>query len=628
MKRMNAASPLAARIAGLALLTGWALVAPDIRAATGSEAYQVSCAQCHDAGVGRAPRVDVLKTMAPEAVLNAMEAGPMISMASRWSPAERRAIAEFVAGKAFTSDFTLGPKPGDFCPGAPNAFTMPASGALWNGWGNGAGANQANTRVQTTAAAGFTAADVPKLKVKWAFGFPGELSRMGAPTLAGGRLFVGSATGWVYSLDAQKGCIQWALDAGAAVRNAPLIEKIGDRYAVFFGDAKAFAWTVDAQTGKEIWKTKLDEFPVAGVTGGFVFYKDRIYAGVRSGEEQLGANPRYECCKFRGSLNALDAQTGKVIWKTYTIEQEPQPTAKNKSGTQLYGPSGAPIWSTPTLDAKLNRIYVTTGNNYSDPANRLSNAFIAFDADSGKILWSRQMTEKDAYNVACRMPDKTNCPDDDGPDYDFSSSPVLITMKDGRRSLVAGQKSAVVHAIDPDNEGEVRWQQKIGLGGTMGGVQWGSAVDQDHVYVALSDIGRIMLPYANNTDADPKRGGGMFALDLKTGKRVWYTPPPGCGNRTRCSPAQSQAVTAIPGVAFSGSVDGHLRGYAAKDGKIIWDVNTVMPFKTVNNVTARGGSLDGAGPVIGGGILYVNSGYSAAGGEPGNVLIAFSVDGK
>ena len=162
----------------------------------------------------------------------------------------------------------------------------------------------------------------------------------------------------------------------------------------------------------------------------------------------------------------------------------------------------------------------------------------------------------------------------------------------------------------------------------MGGIQWGSAVDDRHVYVALSDLGRVMLTYSQFTDADPRRGGGMFALRLESGERVWHTPPVPCGPRPRCSPAQSAAVSALPGVAFSGSVDGHMRAYSAADGTIIWDFDTIRTYETVNGVPGRGGSIDGPGPAIGGGMVFVNSGYPTAGGTPGNVLLAFSVDGK
>jgi polyvinyl alcohol dehydrogenase (cytochrome) len=243
-------------------------------------------------------------------------------------------------------------------------------------------------------------------------------------------------------------------------------------------------------------------------------------------------------------------------------------------------------------------------------------------------VWSRQTTSNDAYTVACRLPDTTNCPDSNGPDFDFGSSPILVTFPNGRRALIAGQKSGIVHAIDPDRNGQILWQTRIGKGGIHGGIQWGSAADQSSVYVALSDAGIIAIPSTVATEANPQAGGGMFALSLEKGERIWSSPPPVCGERKRCSPAQSAAVSAIPGVAFSGSVDGHLRAYSAKDGAIIWDYDTAREFTTVNGVSGRGGSMDGPGPAIGGGMIFVNSGYSIWGGMPGNVLLAFSVDGR
>lgn len=564
--------------------------------------------------------------MPPERVLAAMESGPMISMANRQSAAARRAIAEFVTGKSFAHPMDTSPAPAAMCTAPAPEFADPSAGPLWNGWGQ----NLLNTRFQTSAQAGLTASDVSRLKVKWAFGFPATLDANAHPSLANGRIFVGSTSGMVYSLDAASGCIRWFYNADGGVRTAISIGRIqtasGARYAAFFGGS-AFAYAVDASTGKLIWKTKVDDFPAAHVTGSPIFHNNRLYVPVASGEEGAGASPDYECCRFRGSMVALDASTGKQVWKTYTIE-EPHKTKKNKIGTQLWGPSGAPIWSSPSIDVKANVLYATTGDNYSDPTSRMSDAFMAFDLDSGKILWSRQMTAADAYTAACRIPDKTNCPDSNGPDFDFSSGPILVTLANGKRALVAGQKSGLVHAVDPDNQGELIWSVRVGKGGTNGGVQWGSATDGVNVYVALADLGRVVVPYSLSTDVDPTKGGGMFALSLATGKQVWYTPPVPCGDRKRCSPAQSAAVTAIPGVAFSGSVDGHLRGYSTTDGSILWDVDTTGAYKTVNGVEAHGGSLDGPGPVIGGGMLFANSGYAAGGGMPGNVLLAFSVDGK
>jgi polyvinyl alcohol dehydrogenase (cytochrome) len=617
---------------GLGLFWAASLPAQAPAGADGAASYRQSCASCHDGGLDRAPSRDTFKAMAPEQVLAAMETGPMISMASRRTAAERRAIAEFVTGKALGNPIPATPLPQAMCSGPARDLSDPSAAPHWNGWGNGWGEDVSNTRFQDGKAAGLTAAQIPRLKVKWAFGFPGELTSNAQPTLAGGRVFTGSASGKVYSLSAATGCVHWYFDAGSIVRGAVSIGRVqtasGPRYAAFFGDGKAVVYALDASTGMLLWKTKVDDFPVARITGSLAYYNGRLYVPVASGEEAAGSEPAYECCRFRGSLVALDAATGKQIWKTYTIADPPQPTKKNKVGAQLWGPSGAPIWSSPAIDTKSNVVYVTTGDNYSEPASRMSDAFVAMDLSTGKILWSRQMTAQDAYTSACRLEDKTNCPDVNGPDFDFGSSPILVNLSNGRRALIGPQKSGMVHAVDPDQQGEVLWQVRVGKGGTMGGVQWGAAVDQSNVYVAVSDIKRVMLSFSTQTDADPSQGGGMYALNLATGAKVWYAAPASCGARPRCSPAQSAAVSAIPGAAFSGSVDGHLRAYSAKDGSVAWDFDTVRDYKTVNGVPGRGGSLDGPGPAIGGGMLFVPSGYVSAGGMPGNVLLAFSVDGN
>ena len=612
----------------LTLLTGGiaAAQAPAPAAAPdGAELYKRSCAQCHDAGVGRAPNREQFRAMLPDRVLSAMESGSMVTMANGRSAAERRAIAEFLTEKTFATALSTIPSPRAMCTPA-NAPFAPGNAPSWSGWGH----DSSNTRYQHTA--GLSAADVPKLKVKWAFAFPGDLQSYSQSTIVGGRIFIGSWGGKVYSLNASTGCIHWYYDAGAGVRSAISIGQIktatGQRYAAFFGDQQGNAHAVDATTGAQIWKTHVDDFPVARVSGSPTLYDGKLYVPVASGEEASGAVPTYECCKFRGSIVALDAATGKQVWKTYTIAETPQPTKKNAVGTQLFGPSGAPVWATPAIDTVKRALYITTGNNYSDPGSAMSDAFIAMDLETGRVLWHKQMTANDAYTAACRLPDKTNCADSNGPDWDFGASPMLVSAPGGKRLLLAGQKSGIVHALDPDRDGAVVWQTRVGRGGTMGGVQWGTATDGTNIYVANSDIGRIMLTYSNTTDADPKQGGGIFALRLSDGERVWYQPPASCGTRPRCSPAQSAAVSAIPGVAFSGSVDGHMRAYSTADGTILWDVNTIDVYEGVNGVLGRGGSIDGPGPSIANGVVYVNSGYPTAGGTPGNVLLAFSVDGK
>jgi len=358
-----------------------------------------------------------------------------------------------------------------------------------------------------------------------------------------------------------------------------------------------------------------------------------------SAEKVLAADPRYPCCTFRGGITALDAATGKLLWRSYAITEAPQPVGKSAAGTQLWGPSGAGIWSSPTIDLKQQMVYATTGDGHSDPAADASDAFVALRVASGERAWVRQMTAGDAYNIGCELPTPVNCPKAKGPDFDFGSSPILVELANGKRALIAGQKSGVVYAIDPDREGAALWQTRVGRGSALGGVQWGSAVDGDHVYVAVSDEAtQVVPPEAQGAQKgeygglsfrlDPTVGGGLFALSLETGEVVWHTPHPGCGDVPGCSPAQSAAVTAIPGFVFSGGVDGHLRAYSAKTGAIVWDVGTQQTYAAVNRVPAHGGSLDGPGAVVVDGMLYVNSGYTKSGTTPGNVLLAFSVNGQ
>ncbi len=615
------------------LLALWSLLAPAAlahaqtpAAPDGNELFQRTCAQCHMGGVNRAPDIDTLRAMSADRVLAAMETGPMISMATGRSVAERRAIAEAITGKKLRNSLEITPLPKAMCAAksTDGPFRLDA-GPTWNGWG---GATTTNTRFQDARSAGLAPADIPRLKLKWAFGFPGDLQSNAQATIVGGRVFVGSPGGGVYSLSAASGCIHWYFQAAAGVRSAISVARVGARDLAFFGDQTGNVYALDAGRGTLVWKARADDMPITRISGSPTYYNGRLYVPAASGEEGAGSVPTYECCHFRGSVSAFDASTGARIWKTYTIADEPKPTTKNKIGTQLWGPSGAPVWASPAIDTKRNAVYITTGDNYSEPATDTSDAFIALDMDTGRMLWHRQMTKNDAYVSACRLPDKTNCPSVNGPDFDFGASPILVALPNGRRALIAGQKSGIVHALDPDNNGEILWQTRVGQGGTMGGVQWGSAADVQNVYVANSDIGRIMLTYSQFTDADSKRGGGIYALSLLTGEKVWYTPPADCGTRLRCSPAQSAAVSAFPGIAFSGSVDGHMRAYSTTDGKIVWDYDTERPYETVNGVDARGGSIDGPGPAIGGGMIFFNSGYHTAGGQPGNVLLAFSVDGK
>jgi polyvinyl alcohol dehydrogenase (cytochrome) len=512
-------------------------------------------------------------------------------------------------GQGATTDPGVG-----MCPPG-SVLPDPASLPMWNGWGNDA----ANTRFQNEKAAGLTAAQVPKLALKWAFAFAGAGSASGQPTVAAGRVFVGNTNGMVYSLDAKTGCTHWSFKADGGVRTAISIARIPidgtPRTIAMFGDVRANAYAVDAQTGAMLWKVKVDEHASARVTGAPSFANGRLYVPVSSIEEVAGARPAYPCCTFRGSVVALDAATGKQIWKTYMIPEEPKIVGKTSAGTAVWKAAGAAIWTSPTIDMPTNTIYVATGNAYTAPAAPTSDAVVALHMTTGAIQWVQQATPNDVFVIGCK-PGVENCPDDVGPDFDFGNSPILRTLPGGRRVLVLGQKSGIVYGMAPDEKGKIIWQFRAGKGGALGGIEWGSAADNQNIYVPLSDV---LQP--------PAEAGGLFAIRLATGERVWHTPAPAltCSGGPGCTGAQSAAVSVMPGVVFSGSVDGHFRAYATADGKIIWDFNTMQPFETVNGVKGQGGSIDAAGPVIAGGLVLTNSGYGLWRGKPGNVLLAFGV---
>ena len=481
-------------------------------------------------------------------------------------------------------------------------------GPEWNGWGAGV----TNTRFQPAEHARLEAVDVSRLQLKWAFGYPRSAAAQSQPTVVGGRLFVASQRGVVFALDAKSGCTHWTYAAQSGVRSAMTVGRLEDgRQALYFGDFGANVYALDPATGAELWQRDVEDHAGARITGAPVLHDDRLYVPVSSLEEALAADPGYACCTFRGSIVALDAATGDVAWKSYTIPETPSPRGRNPDGAVLMGPSGAAVWSAPTVDARRRLVYAATGNAYTAPAAGTSDAIVAFDLDTGALRWTNQLTPDDAFILNCGGANP-NCPQDDGPDFDFGSSPVLVTMTDGRDLLVIGQKSGVGYGLDPDRDGAIVWQYRVGAGSALGGIEWGFAVDEEKAYFANSDY---LTP-------EP---GGLAAVRLRTGELVWYAEPhaPVCDG---CSPAQLAAVTAIPGVVFSGAYDGSFRAYSTEDGSLLWEQDTNGNYDTVNGVPGRGGSLNGPGPVVVDGMVYVNSGYAAFGGRPGNVLLAFGLD--
>lgn len=609
------------------------LALPTFAAVDGEAIYGQHCAACHEGNVPKAPRRAALQAMSAEALWFALTRGGMSQQAAALSAVDKNALIDYLA-PAGSSDIPAD-SPIAYCKRTRPRRSIFGSRGRWDGWGNG----PSEWRFQSAHDTGLTVDQVPKLALKWAFAFPGVTKMAGEPAIEGGRLFIGSTGRKVYSLDARTGCIYWSFQTEYPVRTGMALGSAGHTHAVFFGDQGGYAYAIEASTGRALWTRRVEDYPDALITGTPVLAGGTLLVPVASNEDAYGALPTYPCCRFRGSVSALDAKSGQVLWKSYTIPQPPRPVRKNSAGTQMWAPSGAGVWTSPTVDAAYDRFYVTTANSNSAPAAKTADAFIAFDLHTGALLWSKQMTEGDAYTLACDLPGPygANCPGPKGPDFDFASSAMLIPLANGKRALIAGQKSGMLHAIDPDAGGRLLWQQRVGHGGRVGGIQWGSATDGRSVYVALSDVQIRPVPpgtpgaqsaLGTSLELAPDSGGGLFAFDVASGTLRWYTAHPGCHGKPGCSPAQSAAVTVIPGVVFSGGLDGHLRAYDSRNGRIIWDVDTERNYETVDGVPGRGGSLDGPGAVVVGGMLYVDSGYAYLGSAPGNVLLAFSVDGK
>jgi polyvinyl alcohol dehydrogenase (cytochrome) len=598
-----------------ALIAIYACLAPALAYGadvSGEAVYGVRCAGCHDSNNPRIPQRAALQAMPAERILHTLDYGEMIAIAYTMSHAEREAVASYLGtpGSATTVPASA------YCPDR-TVKIGPASTWLWNGWSP----TPDNARFQTAAAAGLTIDQARRLKLKWAFAYDRDVTAFGQPTILGNNLFTGSASGMIYALDASTGCIRWSYQAAGPVRTAIRAERNGPGTALLFGDQNGWFYALDAVAGKLLWKKHAAEHDATRLTGSPVAANGIVYVPVASWEENRASDPKYPCCTFRGNVIALRVRDGSTVWTSYMVD-EPRPMGTNSAGVTMWGPSGAGIWSAPSLDTARGVLYVATGDNYSAPATRTSDAVAALELKTGRMLWSKQLTADDIFSGGCQG--RGAC----GPDFDFGSSVIPVRVN-GRALLLAGQKSGLVYALDPEKRGEIVWQVRVGKGSTNGGVQWGMASDGQKVYAAVSDLARARAIPSDASDLrtsnlDPKVGGGVFALRIADGEKVWHAESAPCDPpKAGCSPAQPAAVTAFPGVVLSGSVDGHLRAYSTEEGARLWDFDTAREFQTVNGIKGHGGSIDGPGAVVAHGMVYVNSGYSRQNGMPGNVLLAF-----
>ena len=588
----------------LILLASFAVAQPQ---PAGSAQFASKCASCHTAAGGNAPSVAAMNAMPTERIFASLLTGSMKEQAAGLTNRERRVVAEYLGKRPYVD-----PAAGDVTKMANQCKGNPALGNFnaaqsWSGWGGAT-----NARFQTEQSGGLKASDVPKLKLKWAFGLPSGSSLYSQPAVAFGRVFVGSDDGVIYSMDAKTGCVYWAFKSDSFGRFAPIIAPIsgypGTRYAVFFVTRSVTAYAIDAQNGKLLWQNVVKD-GINNLSATAAYYDGRLYVPMSGTETLTGANLDYECCKSRGAVAAVDANTGKVLWRVQSIVEPLRSLGENSKGKPQFGPAGASVWNTPTIDAKRKLVYVGTGNSFGREAAKTSDSILALRMEDGKMMWHHQEFEGDSFMNGCRPTNAadTNCPQKLGPDYDFGGSSAILQTVNGKDILLAAGKGGVAIALDPDAEGKLIWRTQLWettAPSASGLVVWGGTADGTHVYYPLQ-----------------QPGGGLKALQLATGKVDWNAEVK-ADRRGQAAPASS-----IPGVVFTGAWDGILRAVDAS-GKVIWTFDANKDFQTVNGIVANGGSFGSSGgAVISGGMVFVASGYTGImQGAQGNVVLAFGVE--
>jgi polyvinyl alcohol dehydrogenase (cytochrome) len=618
---------MAACLAGTLAL--WALASRSASASSGEDLFAQRCKSCHDPAIERAPGKAELAARPRGDIVLALTSGIMAPTAQGLSAEQIQSVA------AYLTPETRPAAPQAAAAGVDRMCTNnPPIKAGKNDWSS-AGFDDGSTRYQPNP--GLTAADVPKLKLKWAFSMSGG----GQPTVIGDWLFTTNRSGKFYALDAKTGCVHWVLN-DVVSRTTPLVVRTSispSGWASFVAVASRVVRAFDAQTGAEIWKSEvLEDHQSSVMSGSPVVSGERIFVPISSIEEATAMRKDYVCCTFRGSLAALDLKTGKLLWKTFMITAPLQ--SIHREGKDLLGPAGAAVWAAPTLDNKRGLVYVVTGDSYTDVDTDGADAVVAIDMKTGSVRWRNQVTAHDNFVIGCGPNAAGNCPTTVGPDYDFGASPILFTPKRGKQVLLAGQKSGIAYGFDPDS-GALLWKTQVGAGSALGGIEWGIASDRDYLFTPVSDILRLRAepsaPASGNMPGKP----GIYALDPTTGRVVWEAPAPMAPchyavdkeKPSSCVRAQSAAPAAMPGIVFSGTLDGWFRAYDAKSGKIVWEYSTTtQSYDTVNGVMGQpGGGIDGMGPIIAGGMVYTMSGFNGAarvGSNGINVLLAFGLADK
>ena len=588
----------------------------------GSAVYQQNCAICHGGGNARAPRISILQAMNADDIRYALSEGLMVEQGSALSAQDRAAVIEYLAAAEVTHDAWIAEI---MCTVDRRRVDLSGPVAMRT-----AGVEITAPRMISAEAAGLSKGDMEDLELAWALAFPGVTRLRAAPVIVGSTVFYSAVnTRKLLALDAETGCIKWVYDSPTPLRSSVSIAELGDtgRQTLFFGDARGQVHAVDAQTGAPVWVVSGRAREGSGnISGSVVVHDGKVIVPISASGVGAGANPSFECCVGHGAVTALDAATGERLWSYETMEDAQYTGKVSSAGVALRGPSGAPIWSTPSIDAARGRVYVTTGENTSLPATATSDAIIALDLETGEELWVFQATPNDVWNMACGRRNGPNCPSAEESirrDWDFGGSAILVELPDGRELLLAGQKSGHLWALDPE-DGNVVWAQRRGRGGALGGNHWGIAIDGERVFLTISDPG--------GGDRQP----GIYTFDIATGTPLWehrLSPDcsgdrrervPGCNNRY----GLSATPLVVDGAVVTAGLDGRLHIFDGVDGRVLFQFDTARPYETINGIEGAGGSVDSHSISAGAGMIFIGSGYGSFSQPPGNVLLGFRPRGN
>jgi polyvinyl alcohol dehydrogenase (cytochrome) len=589
----------------------------------GKGVYERACAACHDhPGVTRAPAFEALRGMRYGTIHYELTEGKMQAQAAALNAAERASLIDYLVGRGVTDDAWVDRM---MCTASRPTISFDAPTV------SGFGFNRQNERHLSRRQAGLATADFRNLDLAWALAFPNATTMRAQAAVVGSTVFLPvSDYGQLYAIDISgaKPCFRWVYKNDIPLRTGAAYGVLpgSGRRVLIFGDVAPLVHMIDATTGQEIWHQSVRLTSLSNGTGTPFLYKDRVYVPLSASEINFGADPNHECCKTHGAVFALDALTGRVIWAAHTM-QDAKPVRDRGDGKMLWGPSGAPIWSSPAIDEKRGLLYVGTGEATSEPAEPTTDAILAIELATGAIRWRFQATQDDIFLTGC-MANRSglNCPHYGVfLDADFGASPILAIRPGKQDVLLAGQKSSTLYALDPDT-GKLLWQKNFGPGSIAGGIHWGLAYDGTRVFAPVSVLpGRDGKPGAGQVAA-------LHAVNVDTGQVAWsFIAQADCsGDRPsrvkNCAGGigLSGAPTVVDGAVISGSLDGFLRAFDAASGEILFQYDTSRNFDTLNGVPGKGGAIDNASIVAGQGYVFVNSGYGLMAGQtPGNVFLAF-----